>query len=78
MDEDTIYRLLDRMIVHPVPRKEIESKGMGDWSAGEVGGLLNALLTAGLISENSGGMLEITGKGKFFWKRVRRKKQGFV
>ncbi len=78
MDEDTIYELLDRMIKHPVPKKDIESKGLGDWSASEVGDLLKALLTAGLISENSGGMLEITGKGKFFWKRVRRKKQGFV
>ncbi len=77
MDEDTIYQLLDRMIVHPVPRKEIESKGLGDWSAGEVGNLLKALITAGLVSEK-GDTLEITGKGRFFWKRVRRKKQGFV
>ncbi len=77
MDEDTIYQLLDRMMVHPVPRKEIESKGLGDWSAGEVGDLLKALITAGLVLEK-GDTLEITGKGKFFWKRVRRKKQGFV
>lgn len=77
MDEDTIYQLLDRMIVHPVPRKEIESNGLGDWSAGEVGNLLKALITAGLVLER-GDTLEITGKGKFFWKRVRRKKQGFV
>lgn len=77
MDEDTIYQLLDRMIRHPVPKKDIESRGLGDWSAGEVGSLLNAMLTAGLILEKDG-MLEITGKGKFFWKRVRRKKQGFV
>lgn len=78
MDEDTIYQLLDRMIERPVPKKEIESKGLGDWSAGEVGNLLKALLTAGLILEKDNGMLEITGKGRFFWKRVRRKKQGFV
>lgn len=77
MDEDTIYQLLDRMIERPVPKKDIESRGIGDWSAGEVGGLLKALLTAGLILEKDG-MLEITGKGRFFWKRVRRKKQGFV
>lgn len=77
MDEDVIYQLLDGMIRHPVARKDVESTGIGDWSAGEVGSLLKALLTAGLILEKSG-MLEITGKGRFFWKRVRRKRQGFV
>lgn len=77
MDEDTIYQLLDGMIRHPASRSEIESRGLGDWSKNEVGGLLKALLAAGLISEN-GDTLEITAKGRFFWKRVRRKKQGFV
>lgn len=38
--------------------------------------VLDTMLQAGLVAGEKD--LEITKKGKFFWKRVHRKNQGFI
>lgn len=77
MDEETIYQLLDRILKQPTRLADLESKGFKDWNQAEFQGLLKGLMSAGLILDENG-TLKLGDKGRFFWKRVRRKQQGFV
>jgi hypothetical protein len=75
--EEIVFNLIDKMMKEPVSYAELEAKGFEDWSPTETKDLLKALLTAGMIAEKDG-RLSADEKGRFFWKRIRRKRQGFV
>ena len=77
MDEELIYQLLEKVKAGGVSKASLEAQGFADWSPQETANLLKSLLTAKLVSDQNG-VLQIEKKGHFFWKRVRRKKQGFV
>jgi hypothetical protein len=79
-DEDreaTLFNLIEKLMKGPVARAELEKKGFEDWSPSETAQLLASMLSAEMLVEKDG-KLEPAEKGRFFWKRVRRKRQGFV
>lgn len=84
MDEESIiYVILDKVLFAkdaPVTRESLESKGIPEEeiSARDCAELLlTMMLPARMVVEDSSGVLTITSKGRFFWKRVRRSRQGF-
>jgi len=93
MDEETvIYLIIDKVIssgftsnaatkvVDKVSRKSLESEGLPESGVppAECAEIIESfILPGGLLTEGQNGVLEITSKGRFFWKRVRRNRQGF-
>lgn len=75
--EETVFRLMEKLLKSPARRAELEKSGFDNWSPSETSQLLGALLSAELLSEKEG-TISVADKGRFFWKRVRRKRQGFV
>jgi hypothetical protein len=75
--EETVFHLIDKLLKSPVRKSELEKTGFEDWSPAETAQLLGALLSAEMLVETDG-LLSPGEKGRFFWKRVRRKRQGFV
>jgi|GEM_PF-3718824 len=76
--EATVYNLISKLRASPVPKAELEKTGFEDWSPAETGQLLSSLLSAEMVVEDDKGNLSPGKKGLFFFKRVRRKRQGFV
>lgn len=75
--ESTVYNLIGKLRKGPVPRLELEKTGFEDWNPSETAQLLSSLLSAEMVVEKEG-HLSPGDKGLFFYKRVRRKRQGFV
>lgn len=75
--ESTVYNLIGKLRKDPAPRSELEKAGFEDWSPSETSQLLSSLLSAEMLVEKNGALVP-GEKGLFFYKRVRRKRQGFV
>jgi len=92
-EETVIYLIIDKVIssgfttsnavtkaADKVTRKSLESEGMPESGVppAECAEIIESfILPGGLLTESQNGVLEITSKGRFFWKRVRRNRQGF-
>ncbi len=74
--EEVAYALLSELKSGPKKRKKLTGIDLKGWSEGEMTQVLSHLEDAGLVEGED--ELELTKKGKFHWKRIHRKKQGFV
>lgn len=74
--EEVVYALLSKLKSGPKSREELLETKLKGWSKEEFANILDTMVQTSLVEGDS--KLEITKKGKFFWKRVHRKNQGFL
>jgi len=74
--EDVIYAILCELKSGPKPRDALLKVKVKGWEEQEIRNILDTMVQTKLVGGEK--ELQITPKGKFFWKRVHRKKQGFL
>jgi len=74
--EEVVYALLSELKSGPKTKDELLKTKLKGWTADEIANVFDTIIQTELVTGNS--KLELTKKGKFFWKRVHRKNQGFI